>query len=300
MDKITFDPGISSELRAVNAYIKKRFCKTFKAIKIKESAWNRVFLVECQKPTRRFILKCSTSNADIRHEHASLLFLKNNGINNVPRIIAYDKWEGLYFLSLNFISNNDRINIKGQQELARVLASIHLIKARGNKNACLEQAYKTLSDVSCLVSYLNQARYLTLHKKGQKLAQLLNRTIERNKEHFIERKGLVFVNGDLGDDSIYCCDGQINIIDWHASGFADNAWDIARLFLNNAGMIDKRAFLKEYLIRIDDKGFTKRFEIYWQMNKLFTLLYFFFRSEWYSVPASTGPGGFWEKTSAHY
>lgn len=295
MDKIYFNSQISSEYRVLNEYVKKRFCKSPQIIKIKESAWSRVFLVRCQESSRRLILKCSVTNADLEHEYASLLFLKDKGIANVPRAIAYEKFEDFYVLSLTFIENRDRINIKEQTKLARILAGVHSIKIQSTDNARFEQIHKILSDVSCFVSYLDQPKHLSLYKKCKKLIQLLETTIEHNKIYFIEQKDLVFVNGDLGDDSIYCCDGRINIIDWHASGFADNAWDIARLFLNNSEVINKKIFLREYLMRIKDQNFIKRFETYWQLNKVFTLLYFFFKSKWYSMPVQYGSKNFLEE-----
>lgn len=288
MDKIYFNSPISSEYRILCEYAKKTFCKTPQIIKIKESGWSRVFLVRCQKPNRRFILKCSVTNVDIEHEHTSLLFLKKNGIANVPQVIAFENFRNLYVLSLNFIENSDKINAKSQEKLARILAQIHSIKSRSTDSACFEQVHKILDDVSCFVSYLNQPDRLSLHKKCKRLIHLLNMTIERNKIYFLERQDLVFVNGDLSDDAIYLCGDEVNIIDWHASGFADNAWDIARLFLNNPKIIDRKLFLKEYLLHIEDQHFTKRLETYWVLNKLFTLLYFFFKSEWYSVPMQYG------------
>lgn len=288
MDKIYFNSPISSEYRILNEYVKKTFCKTPQIIKIKESGWSSVFLVRSQKPSHSFILKCSVTNADIKHEYAALLFLKNEGITNVPQVIAYENFGNLYLLSLNFIKNRDKINAKSQKRLARILAKIHSIKSRSTDNACFEQVHKILYDVSCLVSYLNQPDHLSLHKKCKRLIQLLNMNVEHNKIYFLEKQDLVFVNGDLGNDSIYLCREEINIIDWHVSGFADNAWDIARLFLNNPETIDRKPFLKEYLMHIEDQHFIKRFETYWVLNKFFTLLYLFFKSEWHSVPMQYG------------
>jgi thiamine kinase-like enzyme len=221
---------------------------------------------------------------DIEHEYNSLVFLKKNGIVNVPQVIAYERAGNLYVLTLNFIEHRSKISIKGLKTLAGLLAQIHSIKSPDAAPTCWEQVHNILSEVSCLVGYLNQPKHLSLHKKCIKITQLLNRAIEDNKIYFQKTERLVFTNGDLADDSIYCDGNKISIIDWHASGFADNAWDMVRLFSNNPDIGNKKLFLKEYLSHIEDPYFIKRFETYWPINKLFTLLFFFFQSEWHSFP----------------
>ncbi len=283
MGELLYDLGISCESSILNAYVKKKFFNTSRIIKLKESSWSNVFLVTCLTSSKRFILKCSVNSSSLAHEHAALLFLKGKGITHIPRVVAYEKFEAFYVLSLNYIENGDSITLEGQRRLAVQIAAIHAIRSRRRVDG-LEQVRKILSDTACLVGYLDQPGLLSAHRKGKALIQRFNELIEQNKRHFQGRECLVFINGDLGDDAIYSFKGKINIIDWHVSGFGDNAWDIARLFFNNSKSINRKFFLKEYLTCMDDSHFMKRFKVYWPLNKLFTMLYFFLRSEWCAVP----------------